>query len=812
MKFGSQIQDRSVPEWRLNNIDYKSLKEAVKKVTTFRPDKEITDSWETDKELKWLYKIFVAQFRNINAFVSLKIKEASTRLVSVQSSIVRLQQNAAGPTKRNLHRQLGLIHLHLNSSNTELLRICRFLILQKIALRKLFKKLLKYYPYEQAKAEGLVQALKTCPELIEGEDGIVFTTVDLDPYLLEISLIVDVMQELEQVRTKQDHNDKSSEQHDVSKSMSTEPASRKSSSQVDFDASFLGKATRLQSFLVSEETVSQAKFLLLQLGFHVVDDEMHTVSQQSVQNASPTNLASLAATGRSPRSFQDLRSALEADQKNVQAVTASAEFKSSHPVSLTLFDTEPIPNFLGNDAANQYPNIAIKCADSEDCVLMCHVGGLRNHILSEKMPFEAFQRALHGHSVEHDNSLDLTPKNKLCLDWIRSHPMDVCSPKISTKRTRFLKPRTDKENEYLICVDEDIVLNQSEKVPHALLEIRSSPTNVVIRKPKSDQFIISLIEKFLEFNLQCYPLAKDLTLWKLMYMVQESQSTESSLLSSIRHDLDPLTSDNFFRAGSTELASIVSKNEENKPELGRKKTTNASKSSGSVASGTSPLKVRYWNEFDDGDEAGQHMGGFYLDEESQTDHDGPKGFIRFDKNFVNAVYDLSEKLRSFPTFTQSAEQRPLLVDSLHGPSLGSVTTLSTMDTSQSAKRDFDRYMGYTAQQEESDYVYEFKHDHVVTLFYMTSLLISCITSGISLGIVVSLFRELNDGGLTLGPTTTVASIIIMTLLLSLVLSCMSLLLLFSRLQMAPWWHYVSCSFIFLIVACTVCYGLIEIFL
>ncbi|SCU87410.1 LAFA_0E06568g1_1 [Lachancea sp. 'fantastica'] len=812
MKFGSQIHDRSVPEWRLNNIDYKSLKEAVKKVTTFRPDKEETETWKTDKELKWLYKVFVQEFRNINAFVSLKIKEASTRLVSVQSSIVRLQRNATGPTKRNLQRQLGLIYLHLNSSNTELLRICRFLILQKIALRKLFKKLLKYYPYDHARAEELVQALKTCPELTEGEDGISFTTVDLDPYLLEISLIVDVMQELEQTRKKQQHSGDEPEEP-VPQRSSIESADRKCSSQASFDATFLGKASRLQSFLVSEECVSQAKFLLLQLGFHVVDDEMHTASQQSVQSASPTNLASLAAVGRSPRSFRDLRAAFEAGQSNIQSA-ASAEAKSSHPVSLTLFDTESIPNFLGNDAANQYPNLAIKGGDEDDCVLMCHVGGLRNHIISEKMPFEAFKQALNGHQATstQESSTEMTSKNKLCLDWIKSHPMDLCSPEILTKRTRFLKPRIGKENEYLVCVDEAIMLNQSEKVPHALLEIRSYPTSSVVRKPKSDHFIVALIEKILEFNLHCYPLAKDLTLWKLMYMVQGSQSIESTLLSTISHGLDPLTSESLFEAGTIELTSIISKSECNKPDLGRKKITNACKSNSSTASDSSPPKVRYWNEFDDGDEADPYAGGFYLDEEAQIDHDGPNGFIHFSKSFVNSIYEISEKLRNFPAFAHTAEKRPLLVDSLHGPSLESVTTFGTMDTSQSAKRDFDRYMGYTAQQDEADYGYEYKHDHVLTLFYMTSLLISCITSGISLGIVVSLFRELNDDGVLLGPTTTVAGIIIITLLVSLLLSCMSLLLLFSRVHMAPWWHYVSCSFIFLIVACTVCYGLIEIFL
>ncbi|SCV00431.1 LAME_0G09670g1_1 [Lachancea meyersii CBS 8951] len=814
MKFGSQIQDRSVPEWRLNNIDYKGLKEAVKKVTTFRPDKDISGSWETDKELQWLRKAFLQQFRNINAFVSLKIKEASTRLVSVQSSIVRLQRTAGGPTKRNLHRQMGLIHLHLNSSNTELLRICRFLILQKIALRKLFKKFLKYYPYDHGRAQDFVQALKSCPDLTEGEDGISFTTIDLDPYLLEISLIVDVMRELEQAR-KPSETDREDVQTG-SQEFISQTAAPKPYSQAVFDASFLGKATRLQSLLISEESISQAKFLLLQLGFHVVDDDMITASQQSVQNANPTNLASLAASGKSPRSFQDLRAALEPDQSNTP-FSALTEIKSSETVSIILFDREPIPKFLEDDAANQYPNIAIKEEGEDNCTLMCHVGGLRNYVISDKVPYKAFQEALYSHQATNSQELSatLSPKNKLCLDWLKSHSMDFCKPEIITKRTRFIKPPVDGEEiEYLVCVDEEILLNGSQNVPHALLEIRRlSPRKVFDKKPKSDKFIMSLICKLLDFNIHCYPLAKDLTLWKLLYSIQESNSTESTLLSTICRSTDSPTRDSFFTDGAVELSTMISMKEGNKPALSHKKIANARRKSRSSSPDSTPRKIRYWNEFDDGDEADQNADCFYLDQEANVNDDGARGFISLNRSVVNAVYDFSENLRRVLVCAQVIpEERPLLADSLRGPSLGSVTTFGTMDTSQSAKRDFDRYMGYSARQDEGDYAYALKHDHVVTLFYMTSLLISCITSGISLGIVVSIFRELNDDDIVLGPSTGVASVIIMSLLFSLLLSCISLLLLFTRLHMAPWWHYVSCSFIFLIVACTVCYGLIEIFL
>ncbi|SCU90463.1 LADA_0F04258g1_1 [Lachancea dasiensis] len=818
MKFGSKIQDKSVPEWRLNNIDYKALKEAVKQATTFRADKEHTESWQADQELQTLRKTLQEEFGRINAFVSLKVKEASTRLVSVESSIVKLQRRQAEGARRNSKRQLELVRLHLDHCNTELLRICRFLILQKIALRKLLKKFRKYYPYGLPKAQAFVQDLKRCPQLVDGEDGISFVNVDLDPYLLEISLVIDVLHELEESQKKtkvglaEDTEMVAEELNDANSSASRP---RPVSTRATFDAVFLGKASRLQSFLVSEESIAQAKFLLLQLGFHVVDDDMATASQKSIQNTHPTKLTNLSSTGRSPRSFQELHLALEPDQ-DTNPLGALSEVKSAQPVVITLFDTQPVPRFMEDEAVNQYPNLMMKNPEDTNCVVMCHVGGLRNHIIADNVSYSQYQASFNNTEPDDDGSArtkPLSPMDKLCIEWLKSHSVEECKPTISTRRTRFSKARTEGQDfQYYVCVDEDISIDGSS-VPHALLEIRRIPPHGHKGPAKfnDDQFIVTLIGKFLDFNLVCCPLAKDLTLWKLLFKVNSTSIAESDLVQAIQPTLNPPSGDTLFAMGAEELLKTVAKQKPTRSGLNTKKALSTKKSTLSSPE-SQAQRIRYWNEFDDGDEAGQGGDSFYLDEEMQAEGHDNEGLIILNRSFVNAMYDFSESLRHlFTCAGNDAPTRPLLSDSLHGLSLGSVSSFGTLSTSQSANKDFERYMGYTEQQENSDYAYEYKHDHVVTLFYLTSLLISSITSGISLGIIVSIFRELSDD-LVMGPGTGVATIIVTTLLVSLLLSCSSLLLLFSRYNMAPWWHYTTCFLIFFVVACTVCYGMIEIFL
>ncbi|CDO96074.1 unnamed protein product [Kluyveromyces dobzhanskii CBS 2104] len=845
MKFGTQILDKSVPEWKLHNIDYQQLKTGIRRCTTVRADQEAQfapSTVEEDPELRSLRRLFRSQFEMVNVFVSMKLKECSTRIVSIENYLT--QVHLIKDEKKKL-RRVKLINQHLDRCNLELQKLSRYLILQKIAVRKLFKKFLKHYPYGEAVAQEFVSSLKGCPEFKEGHEGVSMLTVDLDPYLLEISLIVDLLHEMEldpaevadgvhahaQGNNNGNNNFSPAVTNSSSRKSSTASAGYIVDTTLNYDHYFLSKFNPLGSFLVSQESEDEIKFLLIKLGFCLFDDSVMATSKKILNGDSL--LVKRKASVKSLRLFRDAQrddvgsSALQPGEAEERPVLDSQEdeagSKHSHHRAYSsssahniLFEplVKPgtdVTNLYNSTEENFFPNLLVSYPNSNDSILLCHVGGLRNHISTDSIQYSDIKSVLKG------SEPSLTPvSNRLdefCRDWCYSHNFKFTDFSIKSRRSRFVISHSTVEtsNDYLICLDDNIEVND-QKLPFAILEVKTLETKAPSAQKKSyskkhiDPIMVDLVDKLVRDNLSVYPTDKSFTLWN---MASKLALNGNPLKCLDDNEFDCI--EDMFEAGKRNLQKI---NEKNQTTLNPPVIDFSQLSSQNTAVSNTPHtpeedkpKIRYWNEFDDGDEAmDQDFYSFSGEENDEFTHD--TGLIKFNPSFVIAIYHVLSKFQTAFGITDEIQARKsLLRDTTN--SYNSIGTDNSMLTSSSERNDVHKF--WELEEQNSESIYEFEHDQVISFFYVSSLLISCLTTGVTIGIMTSLFNSLNDDT-QLENETPILTMIFISLSVSLVLGAWSLLLLFSRFTFAPTWHYITSVVIFIIIIFAVCYGFIELIL
>ncbi|KAG0672826.1 hypothetical protein C6P41_003909 [Kluyveromyces marxianus] len=844
MKFGSQILVKSVPEWKLNNIDYQQLKTGIKKCTTVRENFHPANA-EEDPELRSLEKLFRSQFEMINVFVSMKLKECSTRIVSIENYLTQVG-NIKDENKQL--RRIKLINHHLDRCNFELQKLSRYLILQKIAIRKLFKKFLKHYPYGKDVAQEFIDSLKNCPELKEGHDGVSLLTVDLDPYLLEISLIVDILHELE---VNSGHEPQQSLRHPLPVSSNnttlvTRPStadsvhtesipssSRKTSiasplnnidSTLSFDHLFVGRFHHVKSFLISQESEDEIKFMLVKLGFCLFDNTVMATSKKILSGND-----SLIKRKNSIKSLHMLRDASIGGGGGDEPAASSAGQPQEQPEVVNNVNQETIShniqfeplakagvstaNLYASTEENLFPNMLVSYPNSEECVLLCHVGGLRNHISTDTINYKDIKDILNGvdpANPDHSNRLD-----EFCREWCYSHNIRLTDFVIKSKRSRFIVSTSSlqTDNDYLICIDENIEVD-SHKIPFAVLEIKMLERNNSVLGPQqskskktADPVVAQIIDKLIEDDLSVYPVTKRFTLWNLASKVVNGSDPLTCI-----DDGNFLSSEEMFESGKNLLKELKTNYDLqlNPPIIDLSKPPSpSSNKSIPINRTTEPDKprIRYWNEFDDDEEAMDQ--GFYTYSSDEDDKIHDYGLITFSPAFIVAVYRFISKFQFSFGFVGDVQERRHLLPSPN-KSYSSLNTESTVLTSHSSERNEVNKI-WDFEQQESESIYEFEHDEVISFFYVSSLLISCLTTGITIGIMTSLFKSLDEDS-ELDNGTPILIMIFVSLAISLILSSWSLLLLFSRFTLAPTWHYVSGVVIFIIIILAVCYGFIELIL
>ncbi|KAG7665706.1 uncharacterized protein J8A68_000726 [[Candida] subhashii] len=146
MKFGNNLQYLSIPEWKCYNLDYNELKYQIRSIT-----QNHSHNTQTLPKLK---QSFIDNFDYINLFIATKYGELLRKYNYYEVYFHQLLNNSiisSSPSANNeevirhVLIELDEIFYQIIEISIELKKLSKFILIQKIAIKKIFKKFLKYY-------------------------------------------------------------------------------------------------------------------------------------------------------------------------------------------------------------------------------------------------------------------------------------------------------------------------------------------------------------------------------------------------------------------------------------------------------------------------------------------------------------------------------------------------------------------------------------------------------------------------------------------------------------------------------------------
>lgn len=176
MKFGKNLAHLLIPEWKVYNFDYNDLKASIR-TATLDP---------SPRQLKKLAKSFKDNFEYLNLFLLTKYGELSRKIVCARSNLELILQQDDHPSAK--YEDLINFRFEVTSDISLVVRkLTKFILVQKIAVKKIFKKLLKHYPDQQA-AKKLIATLSHTLF----SDPSSFVCLDLSPVTSDLSSLLDL--------------------------------------------------------------------------------------------------------------------------------------------------------------------------------------------------------------------------------------------------------------------------------------------------------------------------------------------------------------------------------------------------------------------------------------------------------------------------------------------------------------------------------------------------------------------------------------------------------------------------------------------
>lgn len=870
MKFGRQILDKSVPEWKLHNLDYQKLKNDIKRITSHPVFNKANLTKQHDYEViafDGLRKLFMKEVGNINLFVSLQLKEIHSKLTSLETAILRLTSSIAeNSNSREIQRKkLKRIKIYLENCNNHLQKLSRFHIVQRIGLRKLLKKLTKHFPGDKAIVEHFQDSL--LHDIVESKypDGASFLSLDLEPYLLEIGLISNILNALSNkvnskiVIKKSDPGafspiDRTCPSHNVIKQGKSEKIKFKIDTDEQFDMKYFELPSVIR-LLVKDENINELKFLLTKLDFNVFNKQLQLASKRILTETENTITREGSHTVRSVKSFQDLRdqqlltmSSYSKTHENIINGKKNTCNNTNSPQSpndiscnsrLPAFNTTKYQMLgqtvnsspLGDHDRNDHkPNMLVfEKGSQNDCIVLADIGGLRGYTISNTLSRDLIESIMDADrtTIEDLTKNKLSNKDNALIKWLITNKINHLGLEIETKRSRFIKFESDQI--FLVSLEENIRVDDKLLTPHAILDIRRLSLLTLeefdlgaTSTSEVNAFLSLLLDRILESKIFCYPLPMNYTLWDIAskFVLSNVKMNLASMILSSQCELSgkqELSDDTFFQLGREELEEL--RLSFNNFSANRCEKTNHTMQSYNHREGkqtklnfVAGANPRYWNEFDDEEEF-QNDTYFYDEDDIESQNARNQvdyGLLSFNKTFICQAFELCERLRDIFGITRHI---PVSADaSLFDDSSKYGSTAPKSSTSESLSSGDIRQLMllYENTIQSSDEIYAYKHDEVLTYMYFLALCISCLTSGICLGIILVIFRE-NSRDYELSISTALTTMILGSLLASLFLICWCLALLCSRYTLAPIWHYVFSFMMLLVVIGTVTYGIVEIF-
>lgn len=152
MKFGEQFDRESVPQWRIHNIDYNSLKHHIKAHTTRSQGTAIAIPGHQGAALSkfedGLYDELCRQHDRVDLFVSSKADEIARRIQhlcnQIHALIVRCAASPRERTSPKRQRRFAKYEEELLECGDEIHALQRFVNAQTVAFRKILKKYRKW--------------------------------------------------------------------------------------------------------------------------------------------------------------------------------------------------------------------------------------------------------------------------------------------------------------------------------------------------------------------------------------------------------------------------------------------------------------------------------------------------------------------------------------------------------------------------------------------------------------------------------------------------------------------------------------------